>query len=165
MKYIKLTQGKQTEVDDDLYDWLNQWKWYYKKQPDGNGGYACRTLNARIGNRNKTLRMHNMILPPSPGYLTDHEDTNKLNNQRSNLRYCNRAENTRNGPARVNNTSGHKGIYWHKRDKAWRVQLTVDYKKIFIGNYQNIEEAVRSRDTAYSKHHGKFANTSDKGEV
>lgn len=29
MKYIKLTQGNETIVDDEDYEFLSQFKWYY----------------------------------------------------------------------------------------------------------------------------------------
>jgi hypothetical protein len=161
MKYIKLTKGHRAMVDDDLYDWLNQWKWYYKEQSDGHGGYAARTLNAVWGGPwpNKTLRMHELILPPPPGYETDHSDINKLNNQRNNLRLATKSQQRWNESMRSTNSSGYKGIYWHKRDKKWRVQLGVNYKKVYIGNYAKLEDAIEAYKKAVNKYHGEFGRS------
>lgn len=37
MKEIKLTKGATALIDDDDYQYINQWKWNY------NGSYAMRT--------------------------------------------------------------------------------------------------------------------------
>lgn len=156
MAEIQLTQGKAAIVDDDLFDWLNQWKWYYKEQVDGSGGYACRN---EYKPAHRTIRMHIVINQTPPGLRTDHWNGNKLDNRRDNLRKATAIQNAENTTRpHKNNTSGHKGIYWHKRDKAWRVQLTVNYKKIFVGNYSTIEEAIKARNSAYDKYHGKWAS-------
>lgn len=156
MAEIQLTQGKVAIVDDDLFSWLNQWKWYYKEQVVGEGGYACRN---EYHPKHRTVRMHIVINQTPPGLRTDHENGNKLDNQRHNLRAATAIQNAQNTTKlHKKNTSGYKGIYWHKRDKAWRVQLTVNYKKIFIGNFQKLEDAVKARDVAYKKHHGDWAS-------
>lgn len=31
MKMIPLTQGEYAIVDDDMFDYLNQWKWYAQR--------------------------------------------------------------------------------------------------------------------------------------
>lgn len=159
MKYIELTQGKRAMVDDDLYDWLSQWRWYYKPRAygDGNVGDAARTLNGRGLTTNKTIRMHNMIMPAPPGFETDHIDCNPLNNQRSNLRSSTKSQQGWNRRRQKNNTSGHKGVYWHKRDKKWRVQLRVGGKKKFIGNFAEKEDAIKAYRQAAKKYHGEFA--------
>lgn len=148
MAEIILTQGKVAIVDDNLCDWLNRWKWYFKQ------GYACRN---EYQPKHRTIRMHVMINQTPPGMDTDHINGDKLDNRWENLRTCTRSNNARNGKVRSTNTSGYKGIYWHKRDKAWRVQLMSGGKKKFIGNYRNIEAAIKARDTAYLTHHGDYA--------
>jgi surfactin synthase thioesterase subunit len=50
MKQIHLTQGKFALVDDEDFDWLNQWKWHYDK------GYADRTVDG------KHIYMHRAIM-------------------------------------------------------------------------------------------------------
>ncbi len=53
------------------------------------------------------------------GIQIDHKDRDKLNNRKANLRFCTNAQNCRNIGKPKNNTSGYKGIVWHKRDKKW----------------------------------------------
>ena len=42
MKKIKLTQKQIAVIDDEDFDWLNQWKWFYNNQ-----GYAVRSKYIR----------------------------------------------------------------------------------------------------------------------
>ncbi len=49
---------------------------------------------------------------------------------------------------RKNNTSGHRGIYWHKGGEKWVVQKTVNGKRITLGRFADKDEAIR----AYQDH-------------
>lgn len=151
MKVIELTQGKQAIVDDGLYDWLSQWNWYYKQ------GYACR--NEYIPTHH-TIRMHVVINQTPEGYSTDHMNGDKLDNRRNNLRTVNHHQNGLNRGVPSNNTSGVKGVYWHRRDKKWRAQIRVNSKKKYIGSYRDKQDAALAVEAAIRKYHGEYARIS-----
>ena len=139
MKLIKLTQGKVAIVDDEDYEWLNQWKWYCNAQ-----GYAVREQS--VGkNKSKMIRMHRLINKTQEGYDTDHIDRNRLNNKRNNLRTVNHKENMFNLSMAKNNMSGHRGVNWHKESKKWRAYLQINHKQIYLGIYNTINEAILAR--------------------
>jgi len=73
MKRIKLTQEKVALVDDADFEFLNQWKWFYHQT-----GYA----------KSCHRYMHRLINKTPKGFHTDHINRNKLDNRKSNLRYC-----------------------------------------------------------------------------
>lgn len=62
----------------------------------------------------------------------DHCDRNTLNNSPHNLRLANHSENTCNTRKRSNNTSGFKGVHWHKSNKCWCFQIKHAGKRHFI---------------------------------
>lgn len=163
MRQINLTQGHVTLVDDDLYDWLNQWKWYFRKRTGNRpGGDVIRTAhgyNSEGHVKSKTMYMSNHILPLPPGFVVDHADCNPLNNQRSNLRRATQRNNIVNSPARSNNKTGVKGVYWHKAKQRYVVQTTVNGKKKWIGDFKTLKEASKASALALKKYHGKFART------
>lgn len=150
MKYIQLTQGQQTMVDDDLYDWLNQWKWYYRKRTGARkGGDVVRTLHgmSRSGEGfSHTLYMANLICPVPAGYVVDHIDRNPMNNQRSNLRRATFSINNSNAGVRVNNKLQEKNIHWSRYHKRFIAQIRVGEGKRIWRAFKTLPEAVEFRD-------------------
>jgi len=86
----------------------------------------------------------------------DHENRIKDDDRWENLRPATRLENNRNQGIRKDNTSGHKGVYWHKQRKKWVAQIVVNRKKIHLGYFDNLEEAVQCRKKAELKYFGEF---------
>ena len=136
MKKIKLTQGKFALVDNEDFEWLNQWKWGY------DGRYARRR------EKNIKIYMHTLINKTPKGKLTDHINRNKLDNRKSNLRSANFTLNINNSSLRYTNKSGHKGVwFWEKRNK-WLSSITVNYKKIYLGIFEDKKAAIMVRKEA-----------------
>jgi hypothetical protein len=156
MKRIPLSQGKFALVDDDDFEWLNQWKW----RLDLKGGYAVR--NVRMGKRIPRIYMHKLILNPPKGLFTDHINHDKLDNRRSNLRMCTTSQN---GANRLKQTkvssSKFKGVTWHKRDGVWQVMLRKNGRAIFIGYFGNEEEAAMKYNEFAIKEFGEFAKLNE----
>ncbi len=163
MKLIPLTLGKFAMVDDEDYEWLNQWKWHAHYNRHGHYPYAQRVfivnkkLTWRWRGNQQIIFMHRVILNTPAGLFTDHIDRNTLNNQRKNLRICSTSQNSMNSKMKKNNTSGFKGVDFHKRNKRWRVTIQLNEKRYFIGNFKNKIEAAQSYNEAALKYHGEFA--------
>lgn len=146
MKRIKLTQQKFAIIDNNDFDWLNQWKWFYNNQ-----GYAVRSKYIRSSGYGKkdgksmTIYMHNLINKTPSNLETDHINRNKLDNRKENLRSVTRNQNQMNLGLIRSNTSGFKGVGWSKKNQNWVAYIGINYKFKFLGYYQNIQDAVRTR--------------------
>ena len=151
MKKIELTQGKVTQVDDEDYEWLNQWKWYAIK--------VHRTFYAvRYVNKDKlTIFMHRIILNISEKIKPDHKDRDGLNNQRNNLRVCTEQQNNFNRKGWLNCSSTYKGVTWDKNAKKWRPSITINNKKIHLGSFDSETKAARAYDVKAIELFGEFA--------
>ena len=143
MKRIKLTKGKVVLVDDEDFDFLNQWKWKYHKD-----NYAVRTIYG-----GKQLYMHRVINNTPRTILTDHIDRNGLNNQRNNLRNVTYSQNAMNTGLYKHNTSGYKGVIWNKQKNKWQAQIQVFRKVIHLGFYINIKDAAIAREEGEKKYY------------
>jgi hypothetical protein len=45
------------------------------------------------------------------------------------------------------NTSGFRGVYWHKRENKWVASIRINYKSIYLGGYQTALEAAKAYET------------------
>ncbi len=87
----------------------------------------------------------------------DHRDRNYLNNQKNNLRIATRQQNLANQPYYINNTSGYKGVTWHKKSKKWYAQIKVNRQHIHLGTFHDIKLAAKAYNDAAVKYFGEFA--------
>ena len=151
MKTINLTQGKYVIVDDEDFEWLNQFKWSYL-----NVGYAVRTRYDKYGKK-KMIYMHREILKVPKGFLTDHINFDPLDNRRSNLRIATRGENITHSLPRQSNISGLKGVSFHSKTKKWFARIMVD-RKIYSTKYFNSSiEAAEAYNKLAESVRGEFA--------
>jgi len=136
MKKIKLTQDKFAVVDDEWFDYINQYKWCYY-----NGGYAARQIQKdRI---KTTIYMHRQIANTPIGMDTDHINGDKLDNRGENLRVVDHKTNL-NAYMKLDkrNKSGYRGVSSYKGNK-WRARVG---RGGYLGIYDTPEEAAEAID-------------------
>ena len=52
-----------------------------------------------------------------------------------------------------NNTSGVRGVYWDKQTQKWRALIEFQGKKICLGRYKDMKEAIVARKAAEEKYY------------
>jgi hypothetical protein len=160
MRQIPLTQGKFATVDDEDFEYLNQWSWCVKKSKNGDY-YAIRTEYGDFGQR--TVSMHRVILGLGfncPEIKVDHADLDTLNNQKENLRKCSNAQNLRNRTATVLSRLQTKGV--RKRGRKYEARITNEFGKLIrIGLFCSLSAAAKAYNEAAIKYHGEFARLNE----
>lgn len=146
MKEIKLTKNYVAIVDDEDYEYLNQWKWYV--YIDKIYRYAIRTdYKTR-----KRIKMHRVILNAPSNLFVDHIDHDGLNNQRNNIRLCTNTQNQWNMRGRRN---GLKGVSVEKY--CFRAAIKYQNKTIHLGSFKTEIEAAKAYDKKAKELFGEFS--------
>jgi len=162
---ISLTKGKVAIIDAVDLPVVSQLSWYasIRKYKYKENTYAA-AWGGLIGIK-RIIWLHRLLLGilDRPEVEADHRDGDGLNNRRSNLRICTRAQNARNGRARAG--SGFKGVYFHhKGNRPWRATIHVDNRQIILGDFANPQDAAHAYNVAALSHYGEFANLNIIGE-
>jgi hypothetical protein len=158
MKEIPLTQGYAAIVDDGDFAALSQYKWhaFMDSRKDG----SMRRVYARraTAKGRPAVFMHRFILDSTDsGIEVDHEDGDGLNCQRYNLRTATHADNQHNRKLQRNNTSGFKGVTWHKQSQKWHAKIRVSGAVTSLGLFSDKVRAAKAYDIAALHHFGSFA--------
>lgn len=137
--------NKIATVDDEDFEYLNQFKWYLHKK-----GYAVRTIPL---SGSKKVLMHREIMERKLGRIlpsdevVDHKNEKVIWNIRSNLRLVSNSDNLHNINHRYNhNRSGYRGVSKHKATGKWRARLHVNNHE-----YCTYHEARADASKAYKQ--------------
>jgi hypothetical protein len=167
------------EADTGRLYWRDRPIHHFKKE------YAARAMNkkyagkeialfinkghAYVGVGNKTYAVHRIIWKlvygTDPGEYIDHVNGDRSDNRIANLREATNAQNQMNqrGRTQVSNT-GVVGVNYHKRDRSYRAYMRINNKSKHLGNYKNIEDAIRARLEAEKSYQGEYSPKIHRGE-
>lgn len=149
MKEIPLNQGKFALVDDDDFEYLNQWKWYAWK--NRNCWYSTRSefISKRRNSRRpntKIVIMHRVIMNAPKGIDVDHINGDALDNRKINLRLVTNRQNAQN--RHVTTSSKYPGVSWFKTRNKWRSYITIGGKFKHLGYFEDEKEAAMAYEKA-----------------
>lgn len=148
MKYIELTKGQRAIVDDEDYEWLNQWKWCAVQ--DDHRYYAIR----RLGHRR--IAMHRVIINASNDQFVDHKNNNGLDNRRDNLRLATSSQNQHNRRKQTSESSSiYKGVRRYRN--GWEASIKLKNKEIWIGVFKTEHQAALAYDLWAHDLYGEYA--------
>lgn len=149
---LELKEGIYTIIDDDDYEKVSQHRWHVTRHSNTKRYIIQMYLNG------ERFTLWSFIYGNTNGLEIDHINRNIFDNRKCNLRTCSRVDNIRNREKLITNTSGYKGVTYHKHSKCWVAQIHKNGKQIVVGRSKNdpIAAAI-AYDNAAREIHGKFA--------
>lgn len=109
----------------------------------------------------RTFRGHRVIWAIAHGHWpaldVDHINGDTSDNRLSNLRESTKMENSYNRGCPANNTSGFKGVFWHRKRARWGAKIQHRGRRLDLGLFVKETDAAKAYDAAARKHHGEFA--------
>lgn len=133
-------------IDESDYERVSRYKWFIT-----NGYIATRMINKKM------TYLHRFILNTPEGKVTDHINHNKLDNRKENLRICTSRENSINCKLSKNNNTGFRGTSFEKDRGVYSAYLMVNRKKVHLGRYENLKDAIDARMAGEKKYFGIYA--------
>lgn len=135
--------------EEDYHTKVKGLFWYISEQ-----GYVYTRLNEY-----KQQALHRKIMNAKDGEFVDHISGEVYDNTKVNLRIVTKKDNNKNSSIGKNNTTGYVGVEIMPNGK-YVSAITVDYKKIHLGVFDLLEDAVKVREEAevkygFHKNHGR----------
>ena len=165
-------QGKDAKgnifiIDADDYEYVSLHRWSMcngRKASKGSYFNARMSRKAVGGNRMKMLHnyiweYHNGAIPQ--GLMVDHINQLPYDNRLSNLRLVNKAKNSLNSTPKRKSNTGIRGVNWYEHKHRFRAYINVDGKRIELGCYKKLDDAIRKRLQAEHDYLGEFAPQRD----
>lgn len=156
-------KGEEFYFDLEDFDKIKDYCW----RIDSNG-YV---ITSDFFDNYKTLKFHRLVMGmPNDEFDIDHKhgvNTRNDNRKEENLRIVTRTQNAMNSGLQSNNTSGVTGVSWCSTYDKWIARITVNKKRIYLGSFDNFEDAVMIRKRAEEKYFGEFSydNSMGKGDT
>lgn len=97
-----------------------------------------------------------MVTNAQGDVIIDHISGVRYDNRKSNLRKADYSTNMMNSGVCIRNTSGVRGVNYEKDTGLWRVRIQVNNKRISLGSYSDLNEAIRVRENAEIKYYGEY---------
>lgn len=127
------------------YCWIkNDQGYFYARKSEGTNIKLARLIMGVLNN---------------PNIIIDHihgSDT-LYDNRKCNLRHATLSQNGMNKVIQSNNTSGYTGVSKHKLTNKWIANIKVNNKTIYLGEFENKEDAIKVRKEAEEKYFGEFS--------
>lgn len=134
------------QPDTGLFFWKKNGKGIKKNRK---AGHLSKEGYVDIRIKNYSCPAHRiawfMMTGSWPDNFIDHINRIRSDNRFINLRQATKSENAQNTKIPSNNTSGYKGVVWHKPNKNWVAQININKKHIHLGSFKNLQDAVNAR--------------------
>lgn len=140
-------KGDSFIIDLDDYDKVKNYNWY------------IHTSDYVVSSSERKISIHRLIMGAYDNdskLMIDHINHDKSDNRKCNLRFVTNSQNQMNKDVGTNNSSGFRGISWHKNKNGWISQIQINGKLKYLGLFRDIKDAIAARVEAEKKYFSDF---------
>ena len=159
-----MADGNKFIFDLEDYDKIKSYSWHLSGRE-----YIGATIYYYINNKRikYTLMVHRLIMGIQDiswkECVVDHINGNVFDNRKCNLRVVTQLQNAMNQKKSKNNTSGVTGVY--KQKDRWCAHIKINGEDMFLGIYDDFNDAVKARKDAEEKYFGEYSYDNSRGKV
>ena len=126
-----------------------------------NHGKGRKQIDLFKNGKSKKFLIHRLVAlafleNPDNKPFIDHIDNNPANNNVKNLRWATNQENLANTNKYKNNTSGYKGVSFHKQHNKYGAQIRINGKQKHLGYFKTAEDASQTYEAKAKEIHKDF---------
>ena len=140
--------GRSFIFDPSDFDLISDYSWSVDKD-----GYVLGIKD------DKRVRLHRLLLDAPRHLVVDHINGDPGDCRRENLRLATQRKNTYNSCTPKSNTTGFKGVCFDKKRGKYLSSIHPSGRTVFLGYYDEPEEAAHAYDRAASFYFGEYAKT------
>lgn len=144
-------KGEEFYFDLEDYDLIKEYCWSIDSKVRN-----YKAIIARDCKNNKVIRLANLVM--NAKYI-DHINRNTLDNRKENLRICTQSQNSKNQSKPKNSKCEFMGVSFERGKYCARIGY--NKKKIHLGSFDNLEDAIISRLKAEKEYFSEFAPQKD----
>ena len=168
--FMKLNREKEISIEElrRLFDYNTETGVLTRKISRGRGGVGkeagCVKVTGRriVGINGRDIFGHRVCYAHYHGYWPqteiDHRNEDASDNRIANLRAASRSQNESNKKMSRSNTSGMKGVCFHKPAGKWVARIEHNQKVFYLGVFHDKSEAEVAVRAKREELHGAFAN-------
>lgn len=153
---IPLTKGYATKVSPEDGD-LAAFKWIATLTNNVSHPRASRGAGRTYQKLARVVMSRVLDRPLLRHELVDHINGDTLDDRRENLRLATNSQNQHNAKRRIDNSSGYKGVAFHKLSGKWSASICYQGKQKHLGLFATPEAAYEARCKKALELHGDYA--------
>lgn len=144
---IDVGKGCIALIDDEDFSEVSKYTW--RIRPDG---YVQRTWIE--DGRTEHELLHRFVTQASPDHVVDHENRDRWDCRKENLRVATLSQNAANRATTAANRDW-KGIFPH--GNRWKARIKMEGQNVYLGSFESAEQAAYAYDVAAKQLFGEFA--------
>lgn len=143
------SKGEEFYFDLEDYDKIKDYCWYF------DGRYIRASVYNSLTCKQEVLYLHRLVMNvKNKDIQVDHIYHKRNDNRKSQLRLVTNAQNSQNIKPKSNNLCN--GVYWHKKLHKWEAVISVKGKLVYLGLFDDFQQATDSRIEAEQKYYGEY---------